>query len=110
MPSIKTELIPNKRKPKIKVTTETIRMRYELARKDTKFFKENGRMFSFNDAAKMFNVSKQSFWYYHSENEKYSALPSKKACQFCGQSMYGKFSEWINDGSLDHLLGSKGVA
>ncbi len=104
MSKIKTEIIPTKRKPKIKVTTETIRMRYDIARKDAKFFKENGRIFSFKDASKMFNISKQLFWYFHSENPLYSMLPSKKKCTMCGGSMYNRFSEWINDGSLNHLL------
>jgi len=104
MNKLKTEMIPTKRKPKIKVTTETIRMRYEIAKKDSKFFKENGRVFSFKDASKMFNISKQLFWYFHSDNPQYSMLPSKKACSMCGQSMYTRFSEWVNDGSLDHLL------
>lgn len=104
MNKIKTEMVPTKRKPKIKVTTETIRMRYELARKDANFFKKNGRIFSFLDASKYFNISKQLFWYFHSDNPKYSMLPSKKACPACGQSMYSRFSEWINDGSLSYLL------
>lgn len=104
MPKLKTEIMPKKRKPKIKVTTETIRMRYEIARKDATFFKREGRVYSFMDAAKYFNISKQLFWYFHSDNEKYSMLPSKKKCTMCGGSMYAKFSEWINDGSLDHLL------
>lgn len=104
MPKLKTEIIPTKRKPKIKVTTETIRMRYDVAKRDAKFFKENGRPFSFKDAAKMFNISKQLFWYYHSDNPTYSKLPSKNACPMCGQSMYSRVSEWINDGSLDYLL------
>jgi len=102
---METEKMPSKRKPRIKVVTETIRMRYEIARKDAKFFKSNGgKAFSFMDAARFFNISKQLFWYYHSDNPKYSQLPSKKQCPMCGKSMYDKFSEWINDGSFDHLL------
>lgn len=104
MPKTETELMPKKKKPKIKVTTETIRARYKVATKDAKFFKDNGRVFSFKDAADKFNISKQLFWYFHSDNPTYSMLPSKKACSMCGGSMYSKFSEWVNDGSLDYLL------
>jgi len=92
------------KKPRLKVTNDTIRMRYDVARKDPEFFKKHGRPFGFTDAAKKFGITTQSFWYYHSKNPRYHTLPGRKKCVLCGRSLYDAFSDWINDGSLDHLI------
>lgn len=96
--------MPKSLKQKIKVTNQTIRLRFEAAKTDKDFIREYGRQFSFRDAAKLFGISRQHFWYWHSNNPKYMAIPPKNKCPKCGFSMYEKVSAWINDGCLDHLL------
>lgn len=92
------------KKPKIKVTSQTIKLRFEIAHNDPEYLKKHGKLFSLSDMSQKFKVTKQMCWYWTSENPKYNKIPLKTKCPHCGNSNYSMVSKWINDGSLDHLL------
>lgn len=95
-------LIP--KKPKIKVTGQTIKLRFEIAHADPEYLKKHGKLFALSDMSQKFKVTKQMCWYWTSGNPKYQKTPSKDKCPHCGVSNYSQVSRWINDGSLNHLL------
>lgn len=92
------------KKPKIKVTSQTIKLRLEIAKADPEYLKKHGKLFALSDMSQKFKVTKQICWYWTSDNPKYKKLPSKEKCAHCGVSQYSQVSRWINDGSLNHLL------
>jgi len=92
------------KKPKIKVTPQTIKLRFDIAHADVEYFRKHGKQFSLSDMSQKFKVTKQMCWYWTSDNLKYNKIPKKTKCPHCGISNYSMVSKWINDGSLDHLL------
>lgn len=95
---------------RLKLTKDVLRLRYSVAKDDFDFLRDNKRKFNMDDAAKLFGISKQTFWHYISTSEKHkNKFPSKECCSFCGKSQYDRFSDWVNDGSLDHIIKWKGV-
>lgn len=104
------------RKPRIKVSTETIKLRMEFDVNNQEWYKllpderkkrgMNRRPFSLEEGSKLFGISYKKFWRWQESKE--DATPSKKKCSSCGISAYMRVAKWINDGTLDHLI--KGVA